>query len=94
MYRFREIHELKSYYDHEDETVKTVKELAKEGLIDEDEDSITITPKGKKLIKDCIIKKLNITQVGTPGFPKCWFCDFIAKDYSEMESHHRSKHPQ
>ena len=28
------------------------------------------------------------------GFPKCWFCDFIAKDYSEMELHHRSKHPQ
>lgn len=55
LYRFKEIHELKSYYDHPEETVEAIKQLVNEGLIQIlDGDSTIITKQGKKFIKDCI----------------------------------------
>jgi len=52
-------------------------------------DLVITIPFSESRIDDLAYKLYN-----EKGFPKCWFCDFVAKDYSEMESHHRSKHPQ
>jgi len=47
-----------------------------------------------KLHKKEFLEYKRNKEYNEKGFPKCWFCDFVAKDYSEMELHHRSKHPQ
>src|SRR3972149_2753484 len=47
-----------------------------------------------KLHKKEFLEFKRNEEYNEKGFPKCWFCNFVAKDYNEMESHHRSKHPQ
>jgi len=56
IYKLRKIEDLKSQWDHEKETITIIQELDSVGLINylKGDYCITITPKGKKFIKQCI----------------------------------------